>query len=86
MQATTQQQLAEPMPTPLQVFSGIIPRARQVSHRLIFRCRRLHGCQQPGAAQFRPLARIAAIRLHPFTRLARYQSPARPHRSLHARS
>ena len=73
MQATTQQQLAEPMPTPLQVFSGIIPRARQVSHRLIFRCRRLPGCQQPGAAQFRQLARIAAIRLHSFTRLARYQ-------------
>jgi hypothetical protein len=57
----------------LQVFAGIIPRARQISHRLIFRSRGLHGGQQPGAAQLRQLARIAAIRFDSITRLARNQ-------------
>jgi hypothetical protein len=65
VQATPQQQLAQPMPTPLQVFPRIIPSPGQIPDGFVFGCRRLHRCQQPRAPQLRQLARIAAIRLHP---------------------
>ena len=65
VEAAAQQQLAQPMPTSLQIFTGIIPRARQVANRLVFKGRRLDRRQQSRASQLRQLARIAAIRFHP---------------------
>ena len=40
--STPQQQLAQPMAAPLQIFARIIPCARQVANRLVFRSRRLN--------------------------------------------
>jgi hypothetical protein len=73
VQAASQQQLAQPMPTPLQIFPGIVARARQVAHGLVFRRWRLHRRQQPRAPQLGQLACIAAIRLHPLAGLPRNQ-------------
>ena len=84
VQATPQQQLAQAMPTPLQIFPRIIPRARQVPHGLVFGRRRLDRRQQPRTPQFRQLARIAAIRLHPLARLPRNQR-RRDHVTAHTR-
>jgi len=39
MQAAAQEQFAEPMPTPLQIFPRIIARATQVANRLLFQRR-----------------------------------------------
>ncbi len=84
VQAPPQQQLAQPMPTPLQIFPGIIPRPRQIPHGLVFGRRRLHRRQQPRAPQLHQLARIAAIRLDPLTRLPRNQR-RRDHVAAHPR-
>jgi len=45
VQSSTQQQFAQSMPAPLQIFPRIIPRSRQIPDRLVFRRRRLHGRQ-----------------------------------------
>ena len=84
VEAAAQQQLAQPMPTSLQVFTGIIPRARQVANRLVFGGGRLDRCQQSRASQLRQLARIAAIRLHPLTGFP-WNQRRRDHLAAHTR-
>jgi len=70
VQTTAEQQLAQTMPTALQIFPRIITRSRQIPHRLVVQRRRLHGRQQSRTSQLRQLACIAAICFHPLTGLA----------------
>jgi hypothetical protein len=84
VQATPQQQLAQSMPTPLQILPSIIPRPGQVSNGLVFGRGRLHGRQQPCASQLHQLAAIAAIRLHPLARFPGHQC-RRDHLAAHPR-
>ena len=69
VQAAAQQQLAQPMPTPLQILARIIARAAQIANRFVLGGRRLDLRQQARATQLRQLARIAAIRLDPLAGL-----------------
>src|SRR5882762_3346566 len=71
IQAATQQQLAQAMPTPLQIFTRVITRPTQIADRLLFRRRRPDLRQQPSAQQLHQFARIAAIGLHPLAGLPR---------------
>jgi hypothetical protein len=70
MQPAAQQQLAQPVATPLQIFTCVIARAAQIADRFFFGRRWLDFRQQAGAQQLHQLARIAAIRLHPFARFS----------------
>jgi hypothetical protein len=69
VQAAAQQQLAQAMARPLQIFAGIVTRPARIPDRFVFRRRRPHFREQPRAVQFRQLARISAIRLDPLTGL-----------------
>jgi hypothetical protein len=85
VQATPQQQLvAQPMAAPLQILSGVIPRPRQIAHRLVFGCGRLDRGQQSRAPELHQFPGIAAIRLHALTRLPRNQR-RRNHVTAHTR-
>ena len=82
--APSQQQFAQAVATPLQIFTRIIPRPGQVAHGLVLEGRRLHRCQQPRTPQLCQLPCIAAIRLHPLTWLPRHQR-RRDHVAAHPR-
>jgi hypothetical protein len=61
VQTPPQQQLAQPMPTPLQILPGIIPRPRQVANGFVFGSRWLHRGQQPRAPQLHQLPRFVRV-------------------------
>jgi len=72
------------MPTPLQIFPGIIARATQVTHGFLFRRRRPHFRQQAGAQELGELAGVAAIRFDPLAGFARDER-WRDHLAAHSR-
>jgi hypothetical protein len=65
MQPAAQEQLAQPMPTPLQILTGIVACATQIPDRFFCWRGRPDFCQQPGAQQ---LASLRASRRFVFTR------------------
>lgn len=73
VQPAPQQQLAEPMATPLQVLTCIVARPGQIAPGLVGRRRRLHNRQESRAPELGQLARVAPIRLDALARLPRHQ-------------
>jgi hypothetical protein len=67
-----------------QILMGILARAAQVAHGLVFNRRRMHLGQQSRTQQLRQLARVTTIGLDPIARLARDQR-RRHHHALGAR-
>ena len=77
LEPTTQQQLPEPMPTPLPITSRIVAGPDQIPGRFLGRRRWVDFGQQPRAQQLRQLPCIAPIRLRPDRPACAASTPAR---------